>query len=110
MFPLLDTKSALQCAHGMKVEHPPSQVRVKTNGAPVLTVADIGAITGCPFTIPTAKPSPCVTTEWTQGATRVKIDGKAVLLQTSIGVCKSPEQAPQGPPLVTATQMRVKGI
>ena len=80
------------------------------NGAPVLTLADVGTIAGCPFTIPTAKPSPCVTTQWLQGATRVRIDKQPVLLQTSTGVCKSPEQAPQGPPIVTGTQPRVKGI
>jgi len=110
MFTLLDTTSVLQCAHGMKIEHPPAQVRVKMNGAPVLTVADVGTIVGCPFTIPTGKPSPCVTTQWLQGATRVRIGNMPALLQTSVGVCKSPEQAPQGPPIVTGTQPRVKGV
>ncbi|HWB76180.1 MAG TPA: hypothetical protein VG755_14520 [Nannocystaceae bacterium] len=107
---LLDQTSVLQCPHGLPIQHPPSQVRVLLSGAPALTVADIGTITGCPFTIPPSKPSPCVTTQWLQGAVRVKIGGVPALLQSSPGLCKSPEQAPQGPPLPCVVQPRVQGV
>ena len=33
-----------------------------------------------------------------------------MLLQTSIGLCQSAEQTPQGPPIVSTTQMRVTGL
>lgn len=107
---VLTTASVVQCAHGLPAQHPPSQVRVKVMGTPVLTTADIGTVSGCPFTIPPTKPSPCVTVQWLVGATRVRCMGVPVLLQTSQGVCKSPEQAPQGPPNAQAAQLRAKGM
>jgi hypothetical protein len=107
---LLDTTSVVQCPHGMPIQHPPSQVRVRINNMPALTVADVGTIAGCPFTIPPSKPSPCVTTQWLQGAVRVRIGGVPALLQSSQGLCKSPEQAPQGPPIVASAGPRVQGM
>lgn len=107
---VLTSASVVQCAHGLVAQHPPSQVRVKVMGSPVHTTADIATVAGCPFTIPPTKPSPCVTVQWAVGATRVRTMGVSVLLQTSVGLCKSPEQAPQGPPVTQAVQMRVKGM
>ena len=107
--PVLDTNSVLLCPHGIPIQHPPSQVRVKIMGAPALVLADVGTIAGCPFTIPPSKPSPCVTTRWLLGAVRVRAGGQPLLLQSSTGLCKSPEQAPQGPPNPTVVQPRVLG-
>ena len=107
---LLTTSSVVQCPHGIPAQHVPTQVRVKVMGAPVLTVSDVGMVTGCPFTLPPPKPSPCVTVQWLVGASRVRVMGVPVLLQTSQGLCKSPEQAPQGPPIAQAIQPRVKGM
>jgi hypothetical protein len=60
---------------------------------------------GCPFVTGT-NPSPCVTAQWTTGATRVFAGGAPVLLQDSQAIC-----APNGTGVVvTATQIRVKGI
>ena len=107
--PLLEATTVMQCPHGGPVTHAPSQVRVTINGAPALTVSDVGMVAGCAFTIPTSKPSPCTTVQWTAPATRVTLSGQPALLATSVGLCKSPEQAPQGPAIIAAPQPRVLG-
>jgi hypothetical protein len=106
---VLDANSVLQCPHAAPIRHTPSQIRVSILGAPVLTLSDVGTIAGCAFTLPGPKPSPCTTTQWVRGALRVSINGVPVLLQDSQGVCKSPEQAPQGAPIPGAVQARVMG-
>ena len=73
------------------------------------TDVDVATITGCPFTVPTGKPQPCVTVEWMTSALRIKIEGQAALLSVSQGLCKSAEQAPQGPVNISVTQSRVTG-
>lgn len=106
----LDLATVMTCPHGATVSHVPSQSRVLVNQQPVLVQSDQATIAGCPFTLPGGKPSPCTTIQWTAPAARVKIQGQPVLVQTSIGLCKSPEQAPQGPTLVTTVQPRVKAM
>jgi hypothetical protein len=83
-------------------------VRVKASNMAVASVADQFVIAGCIFTVGT-KPQPCVTIRWLAPALRVKINGSPALLQNSRGLCQSAEQAPQGPPQATPTQLRVKG-
>lgn len=97
------------CPHGGQITASASS-RVTVNGQPVATVADPGVVAGCPFQVPagpTTKPQPCVRVQWTVGATRVTADGKPVLIQSSTGLCFSVEQIPQGPPVITTTQVRV---
>ena len=111
MPPVLTAASVITCPHAAPVAHTPSQVRVTMSGAPALTLPDVSVITGCLFNIPSLpKPSPCVTIQWTVAATRVFAGGAPVLLQSSVGVCKSPEQAPQGPPIISVVQPRVQGM
>ena len=65
-------------------------------------VNDLTTVAGCPFQVPVGagtKPQPCVKVQWPVPATRVKVDGQPVLLQTSTGLCQSAEQIPQGPPV-----------
>jgi hypothetical protein len=109
MPPVLSSASVLTCPHAGHVTHTPSQARVVVVGAPALTQADTNMVAGCPFTLP-AKPSPCVTVRWTVAAVRVTAGGLPLLLQSSVGLCSSPEQAPQGPPLVTVVQPRVQAL
>jgi hypothetical protein len=106
----LTVASSLTCPHAGRVSTVPSQVRVLAAGSPVLTQADLSTVAGCAFTIPTAKPSPCVTVRWTVAATRVLVQNTPVLTQVSTGLGTSPEQAPQGPVVVTATQPRVLAL
>lgn len=107
--PLLELNTPIQCPHGAKANHVPAQVRVLIGGAPALTVGDAGLVAGCPFTLPNGKPSPCVTIQWTAPAVRVKLSGQPALVASSIGLCKSPEQAPQGPAIASPSP-RVKGM
>ena len=110
MPPVLTTASVLTCPHAGQVTHTPTQVRVTMMGAPALTQPDVSVIAACPFTLPPSKPSPCLTIQWTVAATRVFAGGAPVLLQSSVGLCKSPEQAPQGPPIISVVQPRVQGM
>jgi len=106
--PLFELNTAMQCPHGAKVSHVPSQVRVLINKGAALTVGDSGLVAGCPFALPNGKPSPCTAVQWTAPAVRIKLSGQPALLASSIGLCKSPEQAPQGP-VIASPSPRVKG-
>jgi hypothetical protein len=76
---------------------------------PVATLADVCVVAGCAFTVPPGKPQPCVKVQWLVPAARILINGQPALLQTSTGLCQSPEQIPQGPPVIVSTQPRVIG-
>lgn len=95
------------CPHGGQVQAVPSQAKVLLGGQPALLVSDSMVIVGCPFTVG-SKYQPCVTVEWSGAATRVQINGQAPLLQTSIGLCKSVEGAPQGTAVVSGVQTKVQ--
>jgi hypothetical protein len=47
--------------------------------------------------------------QWLVPAARVKASLSPVVLQASVGLCLAADQAPQGPPVVVATQPRVIG-
>jgi hypothetical protein len=105
---LFHVNATANCPHGGKVQVIPSNIRVLVGGQPVATVADQHAVIGCVFTVG-VKPQPCILVTWLTPATRVLVNGQPAVLQSSAGLCKSAEQAPQGPPLVAATQVRVLG-
>lgn len=101
------------CPHGAPINVVSTNLRVKVMGQPVTVLSDKYMVAGCPFQIPVGvgtKPQPCVTVQWIMPALRVKVMGQPVLLKSSMGLCQSPEQIPQGPPNVQVTQMRVRGI
>ena len=104
---LLTVTAVVNCAHAAPAQFRPSQSRVLVSGSPVLVQTDAATIAGCAFTIGN-KPSPCTTIRWTVAALRVTAGGTPVLTASSAGLCTSPEQAPQGPPTVTA-QPKVTG-
>ena len=105
---LLHAGAALICTHGAPVTVTTSSARVKVNGQPVATASDTFTVTGCPFNISGA-PQPCVKINWLKPASRVFIDGKPAVVQTSTGVCVAGNQAVQGPPQVVTVQPRVRG-
>ena len=110
--PLIHFGMTAACPHAGSVSVVSSNARVLVGGQPVATLADQYPIAGCPFQIPVpggAKPQPCVLVKWVVPATRVKVMGRPVILQTSTGVCQSVEQIPQGPPSLTVVQNRVVG-
>jgi len=110
---LLHAGATVMCPHSGPVTISSGNVRVKVSGQFVATVSDLYTVGGCPFQIPIpagTKPQPCVTVQWPVPATRVRVNGQPVILQTSTGICQSVEQIPQGPPNVVLTQIRVKGV
>lgn len=111
--PLLHVGATVTCPHSGQATAVPSNTRVLVGGQPVTVASDSYTVAGCPFQVPagaTTKPQPCVTVQWTLPATRVRVGGQPVLLQTSTGLCKSAEQIPQGAPIVSSTQPRVLGM
>jgi uncharacterized Zn-binding protein involved in type VI secretion len=97
--PVLTTAATIMCPHGGQAVLITTNTKLMVGGMPALTLADVHAIAGCPFFIG-PKPSPCVRIQWISGSTVVSVDGVPVLTQASVGLCLSPEQAPQGPPVV----------
>lgn len=106
---LLHVGSTVMCPHGGQVTIAPGNPRVTLGGQPAATMSDQFIVAGCAFTLPGPKPSPCIKVQWIAPALRVRIGGQPAILQTSTGLCLSPEQAPQGPPVVATTQPRVRG-
>jgi len=107
--PLFHVGATAICPHAGQVTTIPTNPRVLVSGMPVATMGDAFTVAGCAFTIPVGKPQPCVKVQWLVPAVRVLVNGQPVILQTSVGLCQSAEQIPQGPPTVVATQSRVIG-
>jgi hypothetical protein len=107
--PLLHVGALLTCTHSAPIVAPTSNTRVFVSGRPVLTIADVITVGGCPFTLPGPKPSPCVLVK-VEPATKVAVNFQPAVILTPTTLCLSPEQAPQGPPNSTATQTRVIAI
>ncbi len=108
--PVLTITSALTCPHGGPVTIAPGSPRVSILGQPVATMADQFVVGGCPFQVPIGtgtKPQPCVRIQYTVPATRVTSMGQPLVLATSVGMCQSVEQIPQGPPMPVTVQPRV---
>lgn len=102
--------STLMCPHGGKVQIISNNTRGRADGAFLATVADTFIVNGCPFQIPAVVPipSPCVTVRWLVPATRVKVNGSPTLSRSSVGLCLSAAQVPQGPVMIVNTQMRTQ--
>lgn len=104
---LLTPSSSMMCPHGGTVTGTPGSTRASA-GAPILCGTDTFVIAGCTFQVSGA-PSPCVSVNWVQTATRVKHAGALVLHQGSVGLCLAATQAPQGTVLINSTQTQVSG-
>jgi hypothetical protein len=102
---LLHDRATGSCSHGGSARPLVGNPRVKLGGEPVLTVASPFAISSCPNVVGTAK-FPCVIGVALAGATRVRVMGQPVLLDTT-----RPTNLPTGASIrITGTQARVKGI
>jgi len=113
---LLHVNAVMQCPHAAPATIAPSQPRVVVSAQPVATMGSVMTVAGCPFQIPFGvgtKPQPCVTVRWTMPSTRFLVGGQPAALVPAPGagpgVCQSPEQIPQGPPIVGTVQTRVVG-
>lgn len=102
----LTVASSLMCPHGGTVQIVGANARVKGGGAMLALATDTFTVVGCPFQIPAAVPipSPCVTVRWLVSDLQPSVGGPHTLSQTSVGLCLSAAQIPQGPVTVAATQ------
>jgi hypothetical protein len=107
---LFHVGAGAMCPHGGQVTTISTNTRVHVNGLQAATIGDTYLVAGCAFTVPPGKPQPCIKVLWLVPASRVLIGGQPAILAASAGICQSPEQIPQGPPVVIATQTRVSGI
>jgi hypothetical protein len=105
---LLDAGATITCPHGGTATATPSATKVTLGGKPPLLVDDVVTISGCSLNVSGA-PSPCLQVQWQLPAMRVKVESKAVLLDTSVGLCVNAASAPQGTALVSGFQTRVQG-
>jgi len=105
---LLDVNSTILCPHAGQFSIVTSNSQVKLGGQMAVTQQDTYTISGCPFVI-SGVSHPCVLAKWLVVATRVKIAGNFAVLKDSVALCQAGDQAPQGPPNIVMTQMRVKG-
>lgn len=105
----LTTQSVMACPHGGQVQASTSNSRTKADGAFVLRSSDTFTISGCPFTLPTGSPHPCVSVKWAVTTTRNKVVSNPVLAKDSMGLCLAGDNVPQGPVQVQQAQTRVKG-
>jgi hypothetical protein len=102
---ILTTASSIMCPHGGQATLTTANSKTAA-GAMALLETDVHSVTGCPFTLPGPKPSPCIRIEWSAGATNATVNGTPVLVQSSVGLCYSPESAPQGTAIIVNTQMK----
>lgn len=102
---VLHAGASVLCAHNGSASPTVPSPRVRVGGQPATTMSGPYTVAGCPFNV-SGSPVPCVTAQWTVGATRVRSAGAPLLLQDSQAVC-----APNGTPVsVVTTQIRVKAI
>jgi hypothetical protein len=107
--PVVDAGCSIQCPHGGKATVSPGNARVKVGGNYALLVADVMTVAGCPFTTPAGVPMPCVTIQWSAPAAKVTVNGVAVLLQSSQGLCMNAASAPQGSAMLSGVQSKSNG-
>jgi hypothetical protein len=100
---LLTEATTMICPHGGMITGVPASPRVRA-GSAVLRIFDTFTIAGCPSA------SPCTTVDWVVGAHRVSTDSAPMLNDTSVGLCLSASEIPQGMVLVVSTQGRVSGV
>lgn len=105
---LLHEGISITCPHGGTGVVAPAQVPVKVGGRPVLLADATVTIAGCAFNVSGA-PQPCVRVRWQAPATRITVNGTAVLLSSSVGLCVNGPGAPQGTAQVSGYQTKVGG-
>lgn len=103
---VLTTSSTVLCMHGGSAILTTSNSKLMVDNAPALLETDVHSVACCAFQI-SGKPSPCIRIQWSGGAAKMKVNGVGVLLQSSIGMCYSPEGAPQGVANIVNTQMKI---
>jgi len=102
----LTTTSSVQCPHGGRAILTTSNTSSQA-GTPMLLESDTHPVVGCSF-FAGSNYSPCLTIEWSAGASALTIGGTKVLLKTSVGKCKAGTGAIQGVAIIASTQTPVQ--
>jgi hypothetical protein len=101
---LVTSGTTLICAHGGSATTPVVAPRVRIGGLPVVTMVAPMVVAGCASPPPPAGVGPCVSAVWVTSASRVRVQGVAVVCSDSLSIA-----TPTGTPLaVVATQSRVR--
>ncbi len=108
MAQILQMGCTITCPHQGQASPVPGNTKTKVDGNFALLVSDTMTIAGCTFMIGNT-PSPCLTIRWSLPAMKVKVDGTPVLLDSSVGLCLSAAQAPQGSASISGAQTKVSG-
>jgi hypothetical protein len=103
---LLDEKATGTCPHGGNAKPIAGNPRVKVDGSPVLTMISQMSISGCTNNPSGTAVIPCTIAMFTSAATRVKVMGMPVLLDSS----KTTNIPTGAATTVSEPQQRVKGI
>jgi hypothetical protein len=99
---VLNASSVVLCAHGGPCMPAAPEPRVKASGAPVIAQSSPWTVAGCPAVA--QPPGGCLTVQFVTGSVRVKVGGKPILLNTSVGIA-TPSAAPV---TIANAQVRVK--
>lgn len=105
---LIRIQDTIQCPHAAPMTIVPQNAKVLVEGLPLATSSDTFTIAGCPFTVPTGVPQPCVTATFLP-AIKVLVDNKPAVLKSAVALCEAAGKIPQGPPSVVVTQLKVMG-
>lgn len=110
---VITEQSTIQCLAGGTVQAIASQTKLKVGGAKVLVQGDLdgATIAGCGIS-PSPTTSPCTATiTATAGtSTRLKVGGKAVLLDTTLGNATGLAPAPETFSVQSAGQSALTAI
>lgn len=104
---LLHQGATINCQHSGTATPVQVSLKVKVSGQPIVTQTSTYTIAGCSLTPPPPPPRPfCATAQFTSGATKVKSEGSAVLLDDSQAVCATTGMGVN----VITTQTKVRGL
>lgn len=75
------------CLHAGQAQPVTPLPRLRMSGQPAVGLTTTYTVAGCPFTLPSGTPSPCVTATWVTTALRVRSAGIPLVVQDSSAVC-----------------------
>lgn len=107
---IVTTGTQIMCNHQSPATSSKPSSRVKIANQPVVLQAPPLAVGSCPAKLPSPGgpvPAPCVVINFSAPTTRVKIEGMAALIESSVGTCVGPLGAAAS---ILPGQQRVKGI
>lgn len=101
---ILHAGATITCMHAGQVQPAATNPRVKVSNQPITTLSNTYTVGGCTNPPPNVNVGPCVTAQFTNGATRVRANGEPALFSDSSAVC-----TPTGTGVnILNTQQRVK--